>query len=111
MSSIRKCEEYENNYLVGSSKDDGTEYRVNLKEETCNCPAFVYNHHCKHLQLTKLIMNQEKALTDEEEEFLNSNVEFEFDVGAVVLGEKRIAELVYLGEIYIKKPGIYARLK
>lgn len=111
MPSIRKDRNEENVFWLGSSKEDGTEYKVDIEKNTCTCPAFLYNSYCKHLQLAKQIMQKKQPLTDEELEFLENNLEFDFDTGKVVLGEKRIAELVYLGEIYIKTPGRFARLK
>jgi hypothetical protein len=110
MADEKEVDENENCYYVKSSKGD-EEYKINLEAETCTCPYFKYHRHCKHINAIKMATGNEQPITEMEENWLRDNPEFNYDDGVAVLGEKRLAELVYVGKLFINKPGIYSVIK
>ena len=110
MADIRRNIENDDCYFVKSS-NGVDEYEVNLKEQTCQCKYFHFHQYCKHLNELKNEMGNEQPITEMEENWLRDNPEFNYDDGVAVLGEKRLAELVYVGKLFINKPGIYSVIK
>ena len=110
MTGIRKHESRPDTFWVQSS-DGKSEYETNVKEGICTCKAWQFKRYCKHLELAKSIVGAQSPLTDTEKEWLGNNQEFNWEEGVDALGEERLAELLYLGEVFIVRPGVYHVLK
>jgi len=111
---IRKGDD-PNTFFVTSSKGD-KEYFVDLDKGTCGCPdATMRNKTCKHIKNLREIMGGPTTpggiTAGENEWFEKVGNEAAWEDLTQVIGEKRIKELVELGELFIDKPGHYKRLK
>jgi len=115
MPGLRKADDGEGGYMVTSSKGDH-EYRVSIEHNSCSCPDHIIRHRqCKHMVLVKESLGLENlhhSLTDNEKKWIEAQGDdFTMDDADMVLGDKRVKELLFIGEIFESRFGFYKQLK
>lgn len=101
---VKQDKKDKNKYLVESAHKKGKFYEVNIKENKCSCPSFIFRKRCKHIKIVEDFINKRsKGKGKGVLEFVKEKGEVDSIKLIEKFGEEIVDEMIRKGELMENK--------